>query len=253
MFIGGRGGLGSWGRISNGTKGMEALLKSQALSEECHGQLIVLFTYLITVIFNSQWYVMFRNLTLAIFIQCLQIQSAPRSVQKETVVSMDLEPSSLANPTSDADSLISTNDPDTMANEQTWPTDDEMRGADTGGLSTATETSLPDANMGTTPKSLRKVPKGTSQYQAAWIVEEEDEGEDEDEDEDGSDANSDDSGSEIEETEEIDMEGPSMPQGEEQADLGSDRKSTVAFMDLDADEENKQCVFCFPMLSLQVN
>lgn len=155
---------------------------------------------------------------------------------------MELEPLTLVNPNSDADSLISTNDPDTMANEQTWPTDEEMHGADAEEIPTSAETGLPDAKMGTTPKSLRRVPKGTSQYQAAWIVAEDGE----DEDEDKSDANSDDEGSEMEETEEIDMEVPSIPRYEEQADVAeSDRKSTVAFMDLDADEEDKQCVLCF--------
>lgn len=156
---------------------------------------------------------------------------------------MDLEPITLAIPTSDADSLISTNDPDTMANEQTWPTDEEMRDGDAEQLSTAAESELPDAMMGTTPKSLKRVPRGTSQYQAAWIVDEEDENEE------GSDMSSNDGGSEGEQMQEIGLEVTSVQRGDE-ADLEFDRKSTVAFMDLDADEEENQCVFHSPLLSL---
>ena len=48
---------------------------------------------------------------------------------------MDLEPTILAVPLSDADSLVSINDPDTMTNEPMWPTDEEMHGADADQLS----------------------------------------------------------------------------------------------------------------------
>ena len=48
---------------------------------------------------------------------------------------MDLEPTILAVLSSDADSLVSINDPDTMTNEPMWPTDEEMHGADAGQLS----------------------------------------------------------------------------------------------------------------------
>ncbi|KGL79880.1 Pre-rRNA-processing protein TSR1, partial [Tinamus guttatus] len=60
--------------------------------------------------------------------------------------------------------------PDPMEGEQTWPTDEELKEA---------EASL-KAN-----RKVVKVPKGTSKYQAAWIVdEEEDAEEDEEEEED---------------------------------------------------------------------
>ncbi|KAF8588003.1 ribosome biogenesis protein tsr1 [Ramaria rubella] len=156
------------------------------------------------------------------------IISAPRSANRKVQVTvMDQEHSTLAIPTSDADSLISVNDLDAMGNEQTWPTDEEMNGVDSELLSAA-ETELPDANMGTTPKAVKKVPKGTSQYQAAWIVE----------DEDGSDAVSDGSSNE-EEMQEMEMDVLSAHH-EEEMDLESDRKSMVAFKDLDAEEEDKQ-------------
>ena len=44
---------------------------------------------------------------------------------------------------------------------------------------------LPDAKPGTTPKRIvKRVPKGTSAYQAAWIVDSEEEYSEEDDDED---------------------------------------------------------------------
>ncbi|GBB94661.1 hypothetical protein RclHR1_00240009 [Rhizophagus clarus] len=56
------------------------------------------------------------------------------------------------------DTLISENEPNFMENEQTWPTEEEMAGI---------EDNMPE----TTPKKIMKrVPKGTSSYQAAWIV-----------------------------------------------------------------------------------
>jgi len=143
---------------------------------------------------------------------------------------MEVEPSQLASPTDDADSLISTNDPDTMANEQTWPTDEEMRGAGED-LHVSGEQKLPDAKLGTTPKVVKKVPKGTSTYQAAWIVEAEEE-------EEGSEAGSSQNGAEEnEEMQEMEMEEPVVH--DEEMDE-SERKSIVAFKDLDEEEEDKQ-------------
>lgn len=87
--------------------------------------------------------------------------------------SMDATPIStiLAEPdTTSADSLVSTNQPDDMMNEQTWPTEEEMKGGKDD-----VSRPIPDAHEGTTPKTIKRVPKGTSQYQAAWIIDEEDE------------------------------------------------------------------------------
>nr|CAG8597561.1 7061_t:CDS:2 [Entrophospora candida] len=62
-----------------------------------------------------------------------------------------------------------------MDNEQTWPTEEEMGGSKT---SISIE-ELPDALPGTTPKRiLKRVPKGTSTYQATWIVDAQSEEED---------------------------------------------------------------------------
>ena len=75
---------------------------------------------------------------------------------------------------SSADSLVSSNDPDDLANEQTWPTEEEMNG---NGHAEASD--IPDAAEGTTPKAVKRIPKGMSEYQAAWIIDEsEDEGTD---------------------------------------------------------------------------
>jgi pre-rRNA-processing protein TSR1 len=91
----------------------------------------------------------------------------------------------LSEPTpSEADDLISTNVPsegDDLLAEQTWPTEDEIASApaNTNGngihRTFGTELMPPPALPGTTPRRLRKVPKGTSAYQAAWIPDEDDE------------------------------------------------------------------------------
>jgi len=55
------------------------------------------------------------------------------------------------------ESLDRENVPDFLENEQTWPTDEEIKQAEES------------------RRKLKKVPKGTSAYQAAWIVESDDE------------------------------------------------------------------------------
>lgn len=128
---------------------------------------------------------------------------------------------------SSADSLVSSNDPDDLANEQTWPTEEEMNG-----VADDIQQEIPDAVNGTTPKAVRRIPKGMSEYQAAWIVDEDedDEGEDDDEKKEG--------GGEIEMDvmqEEEEME--DMPMDDAQTD--TDRRD-VHFEDLDLEEEEKQ-------------
>jgi len=144
---------------------------------------------------------------------------------------MDVEPVLLAEPNiSSADSLVSTNDPDDLANEQTWPTEEEMQGADD------VSQSLPDSGQ---PKKIRKrIPKGMSEYQASWILDEE---EDEDEDEDGG-AEGNEVDMEGEEEEEEEEEMVDMPDVEDEQRMETDRRSIV-FQDLDNEEEAKQFVF----------
>lgn len=80
------------------------------------------------------------------------------------------------------ETLVSVNEVDPMDGEQTWPTEEELMEADAEAASR---------------KILKRVPKGTSPYQAAWIVDQEDNAakgdsdanddeEEEDEDDDGS-------------------------------------------------------------------
>ncbi|KAL5528759.1 TSR1 [Sanghuangporus sanghuang] len=155
---------------------------------------------------------------------------------------MEIEPSLLAEPDSEnADSLISTNVPDDLANEQTWPTEEEMQGAEPGN-----EEQLPDAHRGTTPRRVKRVPKGWSEYQAAWIVDSEDEeGGEDDEDEQSVDEDSGKDG-------DVGMKGESETRGaadeedEEEmvdlpeADMETSTHKSVHFQDLDIEEETRQ-------------
>lgn len=147
---------------------------------------------------------------------------------------IEVEPVILAEPDSgSADSLISTNDPDDLANEQTWPTEEEMKGVNQG----AEEGLLPDAKAGTTPKHVKRIPKGMSEYQAAWIVdsdEEDDEGDHEDGEDDAASVGAEGQGK----TEAPDGEGEEIAM-DEFMELES-KKSVVAFQDLDMEEETQQ-------------
>ncbi|XP_073951741.1 tsr1 ribosome assembly factor [Choristoneura fumiferana] len=95
------------------------------------------------------------------------------------------------------ESLVSENVPDPMDAEQTWPTEEEIAQA--------------NAETNKT-KKVKKVPKGWSSYQAAWIVESDAEGEgsdgseEEDDDEDDEFMSCEESSSEKEEDAENDFE-----------------------------------------------
>ncbi|KJA27824.1 hypothetical protein HYPSUDRAFT_130852 [Hypholoma sublateritium FD-334 SS-4] len=160
--------------------------------------------------------------------QVSQIFSAPipkpsKSVNTQT---MEVESALLVQPDSDnADSLVSSNDPDDLANEQTWPTEEEM-----SGQSTDAQSEIPDARDGTTPRSVRRIPKGMSEYQAAWIVDEADQEGEDDEDENRS---TDEAG--MEEIQEDEEEMQDMPMEETPTEVGG-----VRFEDLDVEEEEKQ-------------
>lgn len=143
---------------------------------------------------------------------------------------MAVEPAVLAEPDpEDADSLVSSNDPDDMQNEQTWPTEEDMQNDSPRKL--AEDTQLPDAYPGTTPHTIRRVPKGTSEYQAAWIVD------GDDEEEEGRQDN--DEGTQNGNTEGL-IEVPDHPEVEMEVEAHSGRD--VAFQDLEEEEENRQSV-----------
>jgi pre-rRNA-processing protein TSR1 len=142
---------------------------------------------------------------------------------------MDIEPTLIAEPNVDeADSLVSSNDPDDMANEQTWPTEEEMNGAPGDDQEV-----LPDALKGTTPKIVKRIPKGMSEYQAAWIIDETDDEEDTEKGEEGRGADH-----EMEEHEEqeemVDLVIDENKDAELETQQGGD------FEDLDLEEEGRQ-------------
>ena len=164
--------------------------------------------------------------------QVEKIMSAPLPRSGRST-GMELEPSLLAEPDSEkADSLASTNDPDDLANEQTWPTEEEMQGGER-----VNEEQTPDAPKGTTPRRVKRVPKGWSEYQAAWIVEDDDDGESVDED----------AGQEsdvgMEETEKHVSAGEDDAEGMDDVPESEMEVSThkgVRFQDLDVEEETRQ-------------
>jgi pre-rRNA-processing protein TSR1 len=137
---------------------------------------------------------------------------------------MEVEPTLLAEPDAEtADSLVSSNDPDDLGNEQTWPTEEEMQGA-----TDDMQSEIPEALIGTTPKSVRRIPKGMSEYQAAWIVDEDEE--------DGEESREGTEESEMEEMqEEEEEEMQDMPMEDTPTEVGG-----VRFEDLDIEEEEKQ-------------
>jgi len=145
---------------------------------------------------------------------------------------MAVEPTVLLEPDpEEADSLVSSNDPDDMQNEQTWPTEEEMQGDSS--RQPVEGTQLPDAAPGTTPHIVRRVPKGTSEYQAAWIIDEDDEEEDEgarDDDDDAQNGNA----------EELVDVVPDHPEDEMEVEVQSGKD--VAFQDLEEEEEDRQSV-----------
>jgi len=152
--------------------------------------------------------------------------SAPLRNNSHKRSAMEVEPEILSERNaSSADSLVSTNVPDDMANEQTWPTEEEMSSAVTH--SEATIDAVPDASKGTTPKRIKRIPRGMSEYQASWIVDESDE---------ESEDNASDQKSAIGEQDE------EMVPLASAEDIDNDRTSAVAFQDLDVEEEERQCV-----------
>ncbi|ORY00286.1 DUF663-domain-containing protein [Basidiobolus meristosporus CBS 931.73] len=77
------------------------------------------------------------------------------------------------------DDLISEMDPDPMAGEQTWPTEEELAEAEE-------RIKMMESEREAEAKPTKRVPKGTSSYQAAWIV---DSGSEDEYSDDGEDSN----------------------------------------------------------------
>ena len=64
--------------------------------------------------------------------------------------------------------LVTEAEVDPMEGEQTWPTEEELREADEAAALLNDEED---------EKPVKKIPKGMSDYQAAWILDDENEGE----------------------------------------------------------------------------
>ncbi|GAA6049888.1 hypothetical protein JCM3770_004232 [Rhodotorula araucariae] len=114
--------------------------------------------------------------------------SETMSVDGTPSTSAPFDPLSL--PDDDADSLASTNIPDDDEfglDEQTWPTEEEMASAPAAQAARDRAEMPPPARPGTTPK-LKKVAKGTSAYQAAWIIDDDEEDEEQEDDDEADDA-----------------------------------------------------------------
>lgn len=129
-------------------------------------------------------------------------------------------------------SLISEAEVDPMEGEQTWPTEEELAEADEAAALLAKEVDEEEN------KVSKKVPKGMSEYQASWIVDEDEEHEDEDDDDD-SEMDSDDDMAESPDDEEEDA--PS----DQEFDTISMAATTIANddnydKDFDMDEEKKE-------------
>lgn len=136
---------------------------------------------------------------------------------------MEVESAILVEPDpEEIDSLVSSNDPDDLANEQTWPTEEEMN----ENIEDMDEASLPDAAKGTTPRVLKRVPKGTSEYQAAWIIDESDN------DEEGEEAS--------EAVEEMDTGSLNEEIIMDDDDMEDNVPKLVDFQELDDEEEERQ-------------
>lgn len=94
---------------------------------------------------------------------------------------------------------------------------------------------FPDAKKGTTPKTIRKIPRGMSEYQAAWIIDESD-------DEEGEGEGEDNEGSEVEMREEEQGEMVEIHTRDEDNEMESDSRRSVTFHDMDMEEEDRQYV-----------
>jgi pre-rRNA-processing protein TSR1 len=131
-------------------------------------------------------------------------------------MALDAPSGPLSVPGENADDLTSTNTPDMMANEQTWPTEEEMADAPAAGPSEI--------------KRTKRVPKGTSAYQAAWIFDDDDGEDDDDEDDDDEDMDED-----GEDEEELDEE-----DGDETEEIELDSRRGETHRDLDPEQEERE-------------
>ncbi|KAL7750837.1 ribosome biogenesis protein tsr1 [Sorochytrium milnesiophthora] len=190
--------------------------------------------------------------------QIASITSAtPAHAQTSTSGDMDMSTVlEVPNP-EEADDLVDMNEIDPMAGEQTWPTEEELAAGD--GRNRRLSMMLSDGR-----KTTKRVPKGTSSYQAAWIPDDQGDGDDDDDD-DGDDDMSEDGDSHMQGTEEADWsgirssrtgaadssshgkthsggddDGSGSEQDEEYEDVDLDDRASVWDRQFNADDEQRQ-------------
>ncbi|KAI9246121.1 hypothetical protein BDA99DRAFT_527523 [Phascolomyces articulosus] len=113
--------------------------------------------------------------------QIEQITSAPNDNNESNDMEEDVQVMDAPIP-EEQDDLIAENEPDFMENEQTWPTEEELAAGEEQMrlMGREMDQDVPRADG----KVTKRVPKGTSAYQAAWIVDSEDEDYSEDDEDD---------------------------------------------------------------------
>jgi pre-rRNA-processing protein TSR1 len=135
-------------------------------------------------------------------------------------MSVDAPMEPLSVPTDKADDLTAENTPDPLANEQTWPTEEEMGGSINGASGPSRE-----------GVRTKRVPKGTSAYQAAWIFDDEDGEDEDDDDEDDDDEMDDDEAPQLEER---------FSGDEETEEIELDSRRSELHRDLDPEQEEEE-------------
>lgn len=135
-------------------------------------------------------------------------------------MSVDAPMEPLSVPTDKADDLTAENTPDPLANEQTWPTEEEMGGSINGASGPSRE-----------GIRTKRVPKGTSAYQAAWIFDDEDGEDEDDDDEDDDDEMDDDEAPQLEER---------FSGDEETEEIELDSRRSELHRDLDPEQEEEE-------------
>jgi len=141
-------------------------------------------------------------------------------------MSLDAPSAPLSVPTEKADDLIATNAPDLLSNEQTWPTDEDM--ASSNGVA-----------AGSDGKRMKRVPKGTSAYQAAWIFDDDDDDAEDGEEEEDAEAKMDGEGP----GNGLDGLGQEEEEGEEETEeIELDSRRGETHHDLDPEQEEAEWV-----------
>ncbi|KAI8062178.1 hypothetical protein BC940DRAFT_309324 [Gongronella butleri] len=163
-------------------------------------------------------------------IQQITAADAPAAHNAANAMEQDLQVLDTPRP-DEQDDLVAENEPDYMDNEQTWPTEEELAAAD------ERVRRLQEQQAAGTKK---RVPKGTSAYQAAWIFDDEDE-----EYSDIDDDDDDDQDMMVEEDYEDDVIEPAAgamvaDDDEEYEEIEMEKKATQNEDEFDVEEEQRQ-------------